>query len=207
MGNIISYINVHNLIHLANDVNNLGSLESFSSFKYESYLGKLKSMVRATSKPLHQISNRIVEENLNDEKKTLMIPSYPIIYYKNKEKKEGIKYIQFCTFIITRNKPDNCCLLRNGTTVIVSDIYKNNKDNHENKSEIKLKVQQFLTQQSFFHIPCRSEVLGISIVNIKNVSDYFIIKVTDINTKCLLLPIEQNNEQYVVMPIIHAHCN
>lgn len=34
--------NVHNLIHLASDVKNFGSLESFSCFKYESYLGKIK---------------------------------------------------------------------------------------------------------------------------------------------------------------------
>lgn len=55
--------NVHNLIHLATDVKNFGPLENFSCFKYESYLGKLKSKVQASGKLLYQIVNRLYEEN------------------------------------------------------------------------------------------------------------------------------------------------
>lgn len=141
--------NVHNFVHLANDVKKFGSLEDFSSFKYESYLGKLKSKVRASSKPLHQINNRIIEENLTYKKEAFVISSYPIIHYKN-GKDQAIQYIQFSTFTISINKPDNCCLLKNGNSVIINDIYTKDKDISTDKTEIKLRVQKFINTRTIF---------------------------------------------------------
>lgn len=71
-GNCNIIYNVHNLIHLADDVKNFGPLENFSCFKYESYLGKLKSRLRVSSKPLHQIINRIIEQNVVNKNKTFI---------------------------------------------------------------------------------------------------------------------------------------
>ena len=34
--------NTHNLRHLVDDVRNFGPLDSFSAFKYENYIGKIK---------------------------------------------------------------------------------------------------------------------------------------------------------------------
>lgn len=42
----VSY-NVHGLIHLANDVRKHGELDKFGAFKFENYLGQLKSLVRS----------------------------------------------------------------------------------------------------------------------------------------------------------------
>ncbi|XP_064463148.1 uncharacterized protein LOC135374080 [Ornithodoros turicata] len=53
--------NVHSLIHLAQDSFRHGPLDSFSAFPFESYLGKLKQLLRTTSSPLHQLSRRISE--------------------------------------------------------------------------------------------------------------------------------------------------
>lgn len=202
-GNYNVIYNVHSLIHLPKDVKNFGPLESFSAFKYESYLGKLKSKIRASSRPLHQISNRIIEQNLTDEKKAFVIPSYPIIKYDNK--KDEVKYLEFFTFTISKNKPDNCCILKNGCNIIIYDIYTIDKDINVEKTKIELKVQQFLSPQSFFHEPCNSQILGISVVNTNDLSDYFVINETDISTKCLLFPLENNTGKHVVIPIIHTH--
>lgn len=60
----VSY-NVHNLIHLSADVKLRGPLDRFSAFRYENMLYKLKRKVKSASKPLEQISNRIME-NLNN---------------------------------------------------------------------------------------------------------------------------------------------
>lgn len=53
--------NVHGLLHLADDCARFGPLESFSAFKFESYLGKLKRKLRTAYLPLPQICNRIAE--------------------------------------------------------------------------------------------------------------------------------------------------
>ena len=41
--------NIHALVHLADDVFRFGPLDGFSSFAFESFLGKLKKLVRKTS--------------------------------------------------------------------------------------------------------------------------------------------------------------
>ena len=51
--NMLVY-NVHNLIHLASDVQKFGPLENFSAFPFESLLGRLKLMLKP-EKPLQQV--------------------------------------------------------------------------------------------------------------------------------------------------------
>lgn len=59
--------NVHNCIHLVNDCRELGTLDSFSSFPFENYLGYIKRhYLRNGVKPLQQVCKRLIEiENLN----------------------------------------------------------------------------------------------------------------------------------------------
>lgn len=60
----ISY-NVHALIHLADDVKNLGPLDRFSAFKFENALGKLKKLIRSPNKPLEQVIHRLQERQIS----------------------------------------------------------------------------------------------------------------------------------------------
>lgn len=58
--------NVHSLIHLANDVKVHGSLDSFSCFGFENYLGKIKRLLRNSRLPLSQIRRRLSEIDANN---------------------------------------------------------------------------------------------------------------------------------------------
>ena len=53
--------NVHGLTHLAHDARLLGPLDSFSSFPFENYLGKLKNLVRQPRCVLQQVVQRCRE--------------------------------------------------------------------------------------------------------------------------------------------------
>ena len=53
--------NVHNLVHLADDARKFGSLDNVSAFPFETFLNKLKKMVRRPQNPVAQIVNRIGE--------------------------------------------------------------------------------------------------------------------------------------------------
>ncbi|CAL1672336.1 unnamed protein product [Lasius platythorax] len=55
--------NVHNLVHLASDVTRFGCLDQFSAYKFENCLQAIKQQVQNSQRPLHQIVNRITEEN------------------------------------------------------------------------------------------------------------------------------------------------
>lgn len=54
-GDLHVVYNVHSLIHLAKEVRAHGPLDSFSCFSFESYLGKLKRLLRNSRLPLKQI--------------------------------------------------------------------------------------------------------------------------------------------------------
>ncbi len=53
--------NVHSLLHLAENAQNFGSLDSCSAFKFESYLHQVKKMVRSGKNVLAQVANRLEE--------------------------------------------------------------------------------------------------------------------------------------------------
>ena len=56
--------NVHSLLHLVDDCQRFGfSMEFFSCFRYENFLGVLKRKIKECGKQLHQLSNRICEAN------------------------------------------------------------------------------------------------------------------------------------------------
>lgn len=64
----ISY-NVHNVIHLAEDMRIHGALDNISSFKYETFLHNLKKLVRKPQSPLSQIVRRLSETLLKPTSK------------------------------------------------------------------------------------------------------------------------------------------
>ncbi len=57
--------NVHNLIHLTDDVRNFGPIDSFSAYPFENFLQKIKNLVRKSAKPLQQIVKRLSELEIN----------------------------------------------------------------------------------------------------------------------------------------------
>lgn len=56
----ISY-NVHNLLHICEDVKRFGTLGNFSAFRFENYMSSVKRMLRKGDKPLQQIAKRYAE--------------------------------------------------------------------------------------------------------------------------------------------------
>ena len=60
--------NMHGLVHLADDVESYGVLDNFSAFSFESFLGKLKRLVRKPTFPLQQVIRRLSEVYLVNAK-------------------------------------------------------------------------------------------------------------------------------------------
>ncbi|KAB0804230.1 hypothetical protein PPYR_01200, partial [Photinus pyralis] len=54
--------NVHNLIHLSDDVLLYGSVDQFSAFKYENYMSHIKTVLKTSKLPLQQFINREYEK-------------------------------------------------------------------------------------------------------------------------------------------------
>lgn len=54
--------NVHNLLHISNDVYNFGDLNSFSAFPFENYMQCLKKHIRKFERTIAQLVRRISEQ-------------------------------------------------------------------------------------------------------------------------------------------------
>ncbi|XP_067214679.1 uncharacterized protein [Linepithema humile] len=189
--------NVHNLIHLSEDVLKYGPLDNFSAFPFENYMQTIKKMLRKAEKPLQQLYNRI--SKINAELKITDNESiYPILKKKFREIlpancKRAHRVIQFKDFILTAKKPDNCCYLKDNTIVVIKHICYNG-------DTAVIIARKFLTKNSLSLYPCSSENMDVYIVN--NLSQLMIWAVTEISNKAVQLPFREDS--WCCMPLLHS---
>ncbi|XP_070529838.1 uncharacterized protein [Cardiocondyla obscurior] len=187
----ISY-NVHNLIHLADDVLIFGSLDNFSCFKFENYMQKIKQKLHQSGKPLKELANRIFEESQLPIQ-PCNVKKYPIVNYTKNNK---TSYLQFETFKIANNKSDNCALLHDMSVIFILEIL-------EEHGNIYLRAQSFLNLESVFTSPCPSKKLGIFMISDINSFNVIKIPATHIQRKCVKIKCFDKNNKYVTIPILH----
>ena len=123
--------NVHGLLHLATDARNLGPLDQFSAFRFESYLGKLKNSLRSHSNLLQQVHRRLVEiQNNEDQTEQVQLAT---VHKFRKEHSEGpclygsvlkfqYKVCDTVNFSLSTNAPDNVCMGRDGVIILIKNI-------------------------------------------------------------------------------------
>jgi len=120
-------LNMHNLIHLANDMKNMGhSLTKINAFSFESFLGKLKNLIRTPNQSLSQLCRRIYKQILLKTEKPVRMDEILII--KKKFKNNGfvnIFKLQYKKFTLTNKLPDNVVFLTNDTFFKIYIIFYN----------------------------------------------------------------------------------
>lgn len=191
--------NVHNLIHLSNEVKMFGCLDKFSCFPFENYLKTLRQKIKQSPKPLEQLIHRLEEENAISVNKVVK-KLYPIVHYKNLY---HISKLEYEEFIISPKKPNNCVISDNRIILIDKLVLKNGNDTiYEN--DVYLCGKKIIDIQSLFVEPCDSQNLGIFIMGNSSASEPITITAKEVQTKCLKLPVSNSNsEKYVIIPLIH----
>ena len=145
---------MHNLLHLYDDVENLGSLEKFSAFPFENYTQSIKKKLRKKNQPLAQIVRRITEEeNCSLEAIKSRSSKYP---YLRKEHQTGpiismgncsqYKELHLENFLLTISEPDNCCHLKNGNIISICNFI-------VMEEQTVVVGKKFLKRKSFFFKP------------------------------------------------------
>jgi len=196
--NFVVY-NVHNLIHLPDDVRRYGPLDNISCFPFENNLHSIKKMVRSPFMPLQQVVNRVSEQQscLLSAKQS---PSVPVL--------KGVLYTDFTvrnhenalfySSVVTKDNTlstkdsDNCVWLKDGRIGRIQHI----RQQSDNRIFVTLRL--FAGVDSFYDYPLDSQKLKI--VSVKDVTSVnYTCLLRDIRYKCMCMPLRGNS--FVVLPL------
>jgi len=113
-------LNMHNLVHIADDVLNMGcSLSRINCFPFENTLGKIKQTLRTSVKLLAQVCRREYEKTIK-LKKQISLPSE---FKINNTTLHITKVTINFSILITTKTPNNVVLLNNGYVMKIEAMY------------------------------------------------------------------------------------
>jgi len=196
-------LNMHSLIHLADDVKSMGcSLSKVTAFPFENTLGKIKKMIRNGKRLLSQISRRFHEIFVANAHKIVAIPLAVTILSKRLAESEEytvIKKLRYKSSILTSNSPNNVVLLRNNQILYINVMY---IPHHSHQNTVQIAGQLLIQEKPIFKYPCNSKMLKM-----------WKVKKTDVEKKCALQDIvlkmvclkinDSERQKICVMPLLH----
>lgn len=194
--------NVHVLCHLSDDAEHFGPLDNFSAFVFESYLGQLKKLIRASNKPLQQIYRRLNEINksttdvISFQNKTECFILQNAGPYNPMYKQFKKLVFQSCTYCTCNYSIGNSYCKVGDVIVQIHNILENS-----DTGEIMITGKRFRNYKSFYSYPVNSTIFGIYIVeNLMEENEMW--SVNDIIGKCIIFPAARNI--FVCFPLIHS---
>lgn len=148
--------NIHNLIHLADDGRNFGSLDKFSCFPFENFLFEVKNILRSPNRPLSQLYRRTSEKATDPN---LIAPNHTILSKPHSKGPcsdligEQFQQIVFknCKINIA-NEKDSYVQLHDKRIVRVVNIIKSNST-----EDIYIICKEIVIHGDFYSYPCSSQ--------------------------------------------------
>lgn len=154
--------NIHNLIHLTNDVKRFGILDKFSAFVFENHLGQLIKLIKKGNQTLQQLVNRLLENrefgtqyqiNLNNNNELKLPQLKKEIKNSNSLNFEQCIFKEFSIKINGVNNSNNIVILKNGIFAKINKIFKN-------QNKVFLTGNLVTEKDNMFELPIKSKRLG-----------------------------------------------
>lgn len=211
--------NVHNLLHLVDDVEFLGELQSFTSYPFENTLGKMKRLIRGGRFTLRQVVNRmsgitaaaepidfdleyasrsqsfvLTKRNAGENIPSKFKPSIDESFYYFR--------VDFEDFSISADSANQWFLTTDDQIICLQNIISS-----DDKKEIRLYGIEVLNKREFFDLPIKSSTLNIY------ASDNFVYKniqgqlFDPAKIKCKLVHLQYNGVTKVFVPLLHTYRN
>ena len=152
----VSY-NIHSLIHLAQDAQKFGPLDSVSAFPFDTFLGKLKKLVRLPQNPVQQLVRGIHEkQKVASQKTTSVFSPLKQLHFSGPMINSIATWEQFRRYndgqtLISTSRGDDCFSV-GGRVLIVRNIL-------SHSGTVKVPCNFFETTKSFFTYPMSYHVL------------------------------------------------
>lgn len=195
--------NFHNLCHLWLDVLNHGPLDSFSAFKFENFLQKLKRMIRKGDKPIQQVAKRYEElkQSQSQEQSPQTWRDYLSGLHCSGPLPAGCFNPQYSSFFdpirsikINLSNANCCCKLNDDSIIQVENIA------HSAEKKLVFVGRKFLDVKDLYSIPCPSSLLGIH--HVSNLSPNLSFwPCSELTFKCFRMPVKGG---FAVIPLIHC---
>lgn len=189
--------NVHNLLHITDDVRCHGPLNNFSSFPFENFLQEILKSLRKNEKPLQQIVKRHSERiQVYKIHKTFPLFENPHLNgpILNTDKLyEQFKSITYSTFRLKTSPPDNCCILQNKDIVVISNIIKSSEG-------YGFICQRYISKDLFYDSPCPSSEIDIFKSKERFLGPLEELNGDDVYCKCIKFHFEND---IILMPLLH----
>lgn len=177
--------NIHNLIHLCDDVLLYGALDNFSAFKFENYMSEIKRMLKTCKNPLQQFINRLHESrklvNYKFEKNFSLLretDTYyePLLFNGLVKSYEKIK---IHSYTLGPGLKNNHCILKNGVVVRICKIIQCLSTN-----ETYFVFNRYESFENYFSSPCESKMFHCGKVdNLSSINE--ILPIKEILTKVI----------------------
>lgn len=175
--------NVHSLIHLPDDAAAHGSIQSFSAFPFESYLGTLKRCVRANRNALEQIGKRFVE-----------IEAAPKLLVPTNSQGQRVLKLEVKNSVFKLDKRN--CYFKGRDTNIYKIL------NFSLSDTSKIICRRFKKVKDVFKYPACSSSYGIFIGSINYTDDPITLSQSMIDCKVFGIPTGSKGN-FALVPMIH----
>lgn len=132
------------------------TLNSISAFPFESFLGRIKLLLRSANRPLAQICRRLHELD-SISKKASIAPTIKIVTRETGQSGNRIEVrkLKYKDFILTTKSPNNLVLLENGVVLFTTKIISWQID----QQNVQIQGNQWKIKGSIFKYPTKSEDL------------------------------------------------
>lgn len=200
--------NVHNLIHIIEDMENCNvrNIMEISTYKYENALRTLGLKLKHTNRPLEQIVCRTIEQNIlesnphekyhsNEFPSTQFKPKVSCCY--NFQNIRRFKKIEFAPNIILSSRNSNKSWFMTKSKEIVKFEYVE----VNNSLDFKLFGKKINGKNSFFENPVNSMKLDIYECDVEFESDLKTFDLECIATKMICLSYKK---KIVLIPLLHT---
>lgn len=202
--------NIHNCLHISNDVRTYNCVENFSAFRFENTIFKIKKLLHNKGyKVLEQVHSHILEaesidldiinsannsDNLITKKQHFSGPLGDRKFIGVNEIKQ-FKAIEFSDFYIDCNASKDNKVLINKKAVEIVNIVSRTSDN-----ELFIVGREMTYVKDLYTLPCSSSTLNIKVVEKSN-GAFQIWPFKMISAKLFTLPFK---EKIAVFPILHS---
>ena len=195
--------NVHGIIHLTEDARIYGTLDEFSAFPFENYMGSIKRYLRKPGKQQEQLHRRYTEdETCPTVKITQSSRGFKDQHYAgpfiNKLRFPAYKTYECVDIVYKTSAPNNCALMQNNEIVIIENFATSQSN------EVFVIGKNFASVKPMYKHTNVSD--NLQCFEVTSLSERKMWPVSSISRKCVLLPNSENSASFAI-PLLHSDKN